>query len=52
MLADPGEAIVRVATEAQADLVVVGSSSAHGHRQLGDVPKAVMDAVPCAVLVV
>jgi nucleotide-binding universal stress UspA family protein len=52
VLADPGEAIVRVAAGAQADLVVVGSSSPHGHRQLGDVPKAVMDAVSCAVLVV
>ncbi len=52
VLAGPGEAIVRVATESHADLVVVGSSSAHGHRQLGDVPKTVMDAAPCPVLVV
>ncbi len=52
VLAGPGEAIVRIATEERADLVVVGSSSARGHRHLGDVPKAVMDAAPCAVLVV
>jgi nucleotide-binding universal stress UspA family protein len=52
VLADPAEAISRVAAQTDADLVVVGSGSSHGHRRLGDVPKAVMDTVPCAVLVV
>jgi nucleotide-binding universal stress UspA family protein len=52
VLAEPAKAIARVAVQAHADLVVVGSGSANGHRRLGDVPKAVMDTVPCAVLVV
>jgi nucleotide-binding universal stress UspA family protein len=52
VLADPAEAIARVAAAEQADLVVVGSGSAHGRHGLSDVPKAVIDAVPCAVLVV
>ena len=52
VLADPGPAIARVAAESHADLVIVGSGSAHGHRRLGEVPKAVMDTAPCAVLVV
>ena len=52
VLADPAEAIARVAAAEHADLVVVGSGTAHGGRSLTDVPKAVIDAVPCAVLVV
>ncbi len=52
VLADPAEAIARVAFQEHADLVVVGSGSAHGSRQLSHVPKAVMDRVSCAVLVV
>ena len=52
VLDDPAGAIARVAAEEQADLVVVGSGSAHGSRRLAPVPKAVMDQVGCAVLVV
>jgi nucleotide-binding universal stress UspA family protein len=52
VLADPAEAIARVAAAEQADLVVVGSGSAHGGHGLSGVPKAVIDTVPCAVLVV
>jgi nucleotide-binding universal stress UspA family protein len=43
VLADPAEAIARVAAAEQADLVVVGSGSAHGRHGLSDVPKAVID---------
>lgn len=53
VLDDPAAAIARVASEERADLVVVGSGSDHhGGRSLADVPKAVMDHVGCAVLVV
>ena len=48
---DPADAITRVATEEDADLIVVGSKAAHGTRQLSSVPKAVMDRAACAVLV-
>jgi nucleotide-binding universal stress UspA family protein len=50
--AHPAEAIARVAAEEHADLVVVGTGWSHGTRHLSRVPKAVMDRVPCAVLVV
>jgi nucleotide-binding universal stress UspA family protein len=52
VLDDPARAIARVAADEGADLVVVGSGSAHGARRLARVPKAVMDHVGCAVLVV
>jgi nucleotide-binding universal stress UspA family protein len=52
VLDDPAGAITRVAADEQADLVVVGSGSDHGARSLAHVPKAVMDHVGCAVLVV
>jgi nucleotide-binding universal stress UspA family protein len=52
VLDDPAGAIARVAADEGADLVVVGSGSAHGTRRLAHVPKAVMDHVGCAVLVV
>ena len=52
VLDDPAAAITRVAAEERADLVVVGSGSARGRRCLAHVPKAVMDHVGCAVLVV
>jgi nucleotide-binding universal stress UspA family protein len=52
VLDDPAGAIARVAADEGADLVVVGSGSAHGARRLAPVPKAVMDHVGCAVLVV
>jgi nucleotide-binding universal stress UspA family protein len=50
--AEPADAIARVAAEQHADLVVVGTGSSHGSRHLSHVPKAVMDRVPCAVLLV
>lgn len=52
VLDDPAGAIARVAADEEADLVVVGSGSAHGARRLAHVPKAVMDHVGCAILVV
>jgi nucleotide-binding universal stress UspA family protein len=52
VVSDPAEAITRVAAEEEADLIVVGSKSARGTRQLSDVPKAVMDTADCAILVV
>jgi nucleotide-binding universal stress UspA family protein len=50
--AKPADAISHIAAEEHADLVVIGSSSAHGTRRLSSVPKAVLDSAPCAVLVV
>jgi len=52
VLDEPAGAITRVAANERADLVVVGSGSTHGARSLAHVPKAVMDHVGCAVLVV
>ena len=49
---DPVEAIIRVAAEEGADLIVVGSQDAGGSRRLSTVPRGVMDRVECAVLVV
>jgi nucleotide-binding universal stress UspA family protein len=49
----PAEAITTVASEEGADLIVVGSKHERGGtRQLSPVPRAVMDAAPCAVMVV
>ncbi len=50
--ADPVEAITGVAEREAADLIVVGSRSDRGFRQISDVPKAVMDRATCAVLIV
>jgi nucleotide-binding universal stress UspA family protein len=52
MVSDPVEAITRVAAEEEADLIVVGSGGVDGTRRLSSVPKGVMDAAECAVLVV
>ena len=52
VLAPPAKAITKIAADEGADLVVVGTGSGHGTRQLSGVPKAVMDSVSCAVLVV
>ena len=52
VLADPVDAITRVAAEEEADLIIVGSRDHHGTRQLSGVPKGVMDRASCAVLVV
>jgi nucleotide-binding universal stress UspA family protein len=52
VLANPAEAITRVAAAERADLIVVGCGATHGTRHLSSVPKAVMDKAACAVLVV
>jgi nucleotide-binding universal stress UspA family protein len=52
VLAEPAEAITRVAAQEHADLIVVGSKADHGTRHLSSVPKAVMDRAACAVMVV
>jgi nucleotide-binding universal stress UspA family protein len=52
VLADPVDAITRVAAEQEADLIIVGSQDHHGTRRLSGVPKGVMDRASCAVLVV
>jgi nucleotide-binding universal stress UspA family protein len=49
---DPVEAIIRVAAEQGADLIVVGSRGNQRSRRLSSVPQGVMDRVECAVLVV
>jgi nucleotide-binding universal stress UspA family protein len=51
--ASPADAIVKVATEEEADLIVVGNKGMHGtHRVLGSVPNSVAHEAPCAVLIV
>jgi nucleotide-binding universal stress UspA family protein len=52
VMADPVEAIMKVARQEHADLIVVGSKCRHGTRRLSGVPRAVMDSASCAVLVV
>jgi nucleotide-binding universal stress UspA family protein len=50
---DPAEAIIAVAEEQQARLIVVGSRGMHGARRylLGDVPNKVSHHAPCAVMI-
>jgi nucleotide-binding universal stress UspA family protein len=48
---DPGEVLVRLATECGADLLVVGNKGMQ-RRMLGSVPNTVTHKAPCAVLVV
>ncbi len=50
--ADPVEAIIRVAAEEGADLIVLGARANEGSRRLSSIPRGVMDGVECAVLVV
>ncbi|HXQ90198.1 MAG TPA: universal stress protein [Acidimicrobiales bacterium] len=50
---DPAEAIVRVAEEEHADLIVVGNKGMVGVRRvLGSVPNSVAHQAPCAVFIV
>jgi len=50
---DPAEAIVRVAEQEQADLIVVGNRGMTGVRRvLGSVPNSVAHQAPCSVLIV
>jgi nucleotide-binding universal stress UspA family protein len=53
MPGDPADAILQVAEECGADLVVVGNKGMHGAgRVLGSVPNAVSHRAPCSVLIV
>jgi nucleotide-binding universal stress UspA family protein len=52
VLADPVDAITKVAREENADLIVVGSKTHHGARHLTNVPNGLVNRAPCAVLVV
>jgi nucleotide-binding universal stress UspA family protein len=50
---DPAKAILRVADEVGADLIVVGNKGMKGaKRLLGSVPNDVAHQAPCAVLIV
>jgi len=50
---DPAEAIVRVAGQERADLIVVGNKGMAGVRRvLGSVPTSVAHRAPCSVLIV
>ncbi len=46
------DALLRVASQTDADLIVVGTQTQGGDRQLSAVPSALLDQSPCAVLVV
>ena len=50
---DPGKAIITVAKEVEADLVVVGNRGMKGLKRfvLGSVPNDVAHGAPCAVLI-
>jgi nucleotide-binding universal stress UspA family protein len=52
VLADPVEAITKVAADERADLIVVGCGHHGDDRQLSGIDQAVMDRAGCAVLVV
>jgi nucleotide-binding universal stress UspA family protein len=49
---DPADAVARVALQADADLIVIGTRSEGGARRLTAVPRTVLDQASCAVLVV
>jgi nucleotide-binding universal stress UspA family protein len=51
---DPAEAIIQVAEEENADLIVVGNKGMQGARRfmLGNVPNKVSHHAPCSVLIV
>jgi nucleotide-binding universal stress UspA family protein len=50
---DPAEAIVRVAEQERADVIVVGNKGMVGVRRvLGSVPNSVAHQAPCSVLIV
>jgi nucleotide-binding universal stress UspA family protein len=48
---DPGEVLVRLAAECEADVLVIGNRGMH-RRVLGSVPNTVTHRAPCSVLVV
>ena len=50
---DPTAAILRIADEVAADLIVVGNKGMRGvHRVLGSVPNSIAHKASCAVLIV
>jgi nucleotide-binding universal stress UspA family protein len=51
---DPGEAILNVAEEVNADLIVVGNKGMTGARRflLGSVPNNISHHAPCSVMIV
>lgn len=50
---DPADAIIKKATELNADLVVVGNRGMHGVRRvLGSVPNSVAHGAPCSVAII
>ncbi len=51
---DPGEAILKVAEETNADLIVVGNKGMTGARRflLGSVPNNISHHAPCSVMIV
>jgi nucleotide-binding universal stress UspA family protein len=50
---EPAEAIIRIAEQEQAELVVVGNKGMKGRRRiLGSVPNTVAHGAPCSVLIV
>ena len=52
VLADPVEALTRVAARERADLIVVGADAGHDGRHRGTVPDSLLRSADCAVLVV
>ncbi len=49
----PADAVVKVAEQRQADLIVVGNKGMKGTRRvLGSVPNSIAHAAPCSVLIV
>jgi nucleotide-binding universal stress UspA family protein len=49
---DPVDAIVRIAEQVEADLIVVGNKGMKGvRRMLGSVPNSVAHKAPCSVLI-
>lgn len=52
MQGDPAEAILTIAEQHDADLIVVGNKGMHGaRRMLGSVPNAISHHAPCSVLI-
>lgn len=50
---DPADGIIEIATQENADLIVLGSKGMHGARRLlGSVPNKVSHEAPCDVLIV
>ena len=50
---DPADAILRVAGEMNADLIVVGNKGMRGaSRILGSIPNHIAHKAPCSVLIV